>query len=88
MRKILLSVGFIACALGAARGIAALPELMRGAGMRLEIAMDIDVFHRNDLDSIFRVLRTALRPDAMLEPPSEEAPDPAVGDRHAAQRPC
>jgi len=33
MRKILLSVGFIACALGAARGIAALPELMRGAGI-------------------------------------------------------
>jgi hypothetical protein len=30
--------------------------------------MDIDVFHRNDLNTVFRVLRTALRPEGLLEP--------------------
>src|SRR5580765_7781810 len=29
--------------------------------------MDIDVFFRNDLPTVFRVLRTALRPSGLLE---------------------
>ena len=45
--------------------------------------MDIDVFQRPDLDTVFRVLRTALRPSGLLEPRERVAYVCLVVDRQA-----